>query len=89
MRQKRHFHLLQYASIILNAKQVLMQNSLWYNQQGMCFVLDVDECQVAGDVNGHHCHSNTRCVNVVGGYVCQCLSGYTRRDKFNCVEVLN
>lgn len=48
---------------------------------------DVDECQEAGGLNGHHCHSNTRCVNVVGGYVCQCLPGYTRRDKFNCVEV--
>lgn len=75
-----------------------MINFKWWNLDSICgffkeyfnhhfFCLDVDECQEAGDVNGHHCHSNTRCVNVVGGYVCQCLLGYTRRDKFNCVEV--
>ncbi|KAH9638236.1 hypothetical protein HF086_013674 [Spodoptera exigua] len=33
---------------------------------------DVDECQRAGGLDGHHCHSNTRCVNVVGGYVDEC-----------------
>lgn len=48
---------------------------------------DVDECQQAGGLYGHHCHSNTRCVNVLGSYVCQCLDGYARRDKFNCAEV--
>lgn len=53
----------------------------------LVLVPDVDECVEAGGLFGHHCHSNTRCVNVVGGYVCQCLPGYTRRDKFNCVEV--
>lgn len=51
------------------------------------YISDVDECQQAGGLYGHHCHSNTRCVNVFGGYVCQCLPGYTRRDKFSCVEV--
>nr|CAJ2313428.1 protein kinase C-binding protein NELL1-like [Metisa plana] len=48
---------------------------------------DVDECQREGGWDGHHCHTNTRCVNVVGGYVCRCLPGYSRRDKFNCIEV--
>lgn len=49
--------------------------------------IDVDECQSEGGLEGHHCHSNTRCVNTPGSYVCQCLEGYRRVDKFNCAEV--
>lgn len=47
----------------------------------------MDECQHEGDLNGHHCHSNTRCVNTPGSYICECLPGYRRVDKFNCAEV--
>lgn len=48
---------------------------------------DVDECQHEGDLNGHHCHSNTKCVNTPGSYECECLPGYKQVDKFNCAEV--
>ncbi|XP_076060602.1 protein kinase C-binding protein NELL1-like isoform X1 [Oratosquilla oratoria] len=35
--------------------------------------LDVDECALGL----HHCHSASRCVNMPGWYMCQCLPGYT------------
>ena len=50
-------------------------------------VADIDECQQEGGLEGHHCHSNTRCVNTNGSYICECLPGYRRLDKFNCVEM--
>ncbi|XP_031339146.1 protein kinase C-binding protein NELL1-like isoform X5 [Photinus pyralis] len=49
--------------------------------------LNIDECQQEGGLEGHHCHQNTRCVNTVGSYVCECLPGYRRIDKFNCAEI--
>ncbi|XP_050097481.1 protein kinase C-binding protein NELL1-like isoform X2 [Anopheles aquasalis] len=48
---------------------------------------DVDECTQQGGLNGNHCHLNTRCVNTFGSYECECLPGYRRQDKFNCVEL--
>lgn len=53
----------------------------------VCIISDIDECQQEGGLNGHHCHSNTKCVNTVGSYVCECLPGYRRVDKFNCAEI--
>ncbi|KAG8224795.1 hypothetical protein J437_LFUL002240 [Ladona fulva] len=47
---------------------------------------DIDECLEEGGLHGHHCHSNTRCVNVPGSYICDCLPGYKRVDRFNCAE---
>ncbi|KAK4316858.1 hypothetical protein Pmani_012034 [Petrolisthes manimaculis] len=34
---------------------------------------DVDECSLGI----HHCHPNSRCVNLPGWYTCHCLPGYT------------
>ncbi|XP_075212261.1 protein kinase C-binding protein NELL2-like isoform X2 [Lycorma delicatula] len=51
------------------------------------FCPDVDECRNEGGLDGHHCHSNTKCVNTIGGYECQCLPGHRRLDRFNCVEI--
>ncbi|XP_015593376.1 protein kinase C-binding protein NELL1 isoform X4 [Cephus cinctus] len=51
------------------------------------FCPDVDECKQQGGSEGHHCNANTRCVNVVGSYTCECLPGYDRVDKFNCAEL--
>nr|XP_050857702.1 protein kinase C-binding protein NELL1-like isoform X4 [Vespula vulgaris] len=48
---------------------------------------DVDECKQQGGSEGHHCNANTRCVNVIGSYTCECLPGYHRVDKFNCAEL--
>lgn len=50
-------------------------------------ILDIDECQQEGGLEGHHCHSNTKCVNTPGSYICECLPGYRRVDKFNCAEL--
>ncbi|XP_023727735.1 protein kinase C-binding protein NELL1 isoform X4 [Cryptotermes secundus] len=60
-----------------------------FSVPGNCckFCKDVDECQQEGGLEGHHCHSNTRCVNTNGSYICECLPGYRRLDKFNCVEL--
>lgn len=52
---------------------------LWYP--------DIDECAQQGGPYGNHCHLNTRCVNTNGSYSCECLPGYRRVDKFNCIEV--
>lgn len=53
-----------------------------------CFLLkDANECLERGGERGHHCNMNTRCVNVYGSYKCECLPGYVRSDKWNCVEV--
>jgi len=35
-----------------------------------CF--DVDECEIEADA----CHGNAECINVIGGYRCECLPGY-------------
>uniref|UniRef100_A0A1B6DC00 Protein kinase C-binding protein NELL2 n=1 Tax=Clastoptera arizonana TaxID=38151 RepID=A0A1B6DC00_9HEMI len=51
------------------------------------FCPDVNECLNKGGENGHHCHSNTRCVNTFGGYECECLPGHRRLDRYNCVEI--
>lgn len=48
---------------------------------------DVDECKQQGGSNGHYCNANTKCVNVIGSYTCECLPGYYRMDKFNCAEL--
>ncbi|XP_050460759.1 protein kinase C-binding protein NELL1-like isoform X2 [Cataglyphis hispanica] len=51
------------------------------------FCPDVDECKQQGGSDGHHCNANTRCVNVIGSYTCECLPGYHRVDKYNCAEL--
>nr|CAH7721016.1 unnamed protein product [Callosobruchus chinensis] len=48
---------------------------------------DIDECAMEGGEVGHHCHSNTVCVNTVGSYRCDCPEGYEQVDKFGCAEV--
>lgn len=49
---------------------------------------DVDECAHQGGTDGNHCVAkNTKCVNTVGSYVCECLPGYRRVSQYNCVEV--
>ena len=35
-------------------------------------VLDINECD--GD---HGCHVNAQCINLDGGYQCECLAGFT------------
>lgn len=50
-------------------------------------LIDIDECQQEGGLEGHHCHQNTKCINTRGSYICECLPGYRRLDKFNCVEL--
>ncbi|CAD1477040.1 unnamed protein product, partial [Heterotrigona itama] len=46
-----------------------------------------DECKQQGGSEGHHCNANTKCVNAIGSYTCECLPGYHRVDKFNCAEL--
>lgn len=51
------------------------------------FLLDIDECAQQGGQYGNHCHLNTVCENTSGSYVCNCLPGFRRADKFNCIEI--
>lgn len=62
---------------------------MWYfSYFNKCILsIDIDECQQEGGREGHHCHSNTRCVNTPGSYECHCLDGYVRVDRFNCAEL--
>lgn len=48
---------------------------------------DIDECMEKGGRNGNYCQLNTKCVNKLGSYECECLNGYKRLDKYNCVEI--
>lgn len=50
-------------------------------------VTDIDECAQQGGQFGNHCHLNTVCENTIGSYVCNCLPGFRRVDKFNCAEI--
>lgn len=43
------------------------------------FLADVDECGFVND-----CKVNSRCVNIQGGYNCECKEGYTGDGKSNC-----
>lgn len=60
---------------------------LYFAYDNVTISLDVDECQQSGGETGHYCHSHTKCVNSFGSYTCECLPGYRRLDKFNCVEL--
>ena len=40
---------------------------------------DIDECTSDNDT----CHINATCINTVGSYDCECLSGFMG-DGFNC-----
>lgn len=51
-----------------------------------CSIVDIDECAQQGGQFGNHCHLNTVCENTIGSYVCNCLPGFRRIDKFNCAE---
>lgn len=51
-----------------------------------CSIADIDECAQQGGQFGNHCHLNTVCENTIGSYVCNCLPGFRRIDKFNCAE---
>ena len=46
------------------------------------FLVDIDECTTGA----HTCHPKAKCTNVVGLYICLCLSGYTGDGERNCVE---
>lgn len=64
-----------------------MSFDLYFSYDNVTISLDVDECKQRGGETGHYCHSNTKCVNSLGSYTCECLPGYRRLDKFNCVEL--
>lgn len=48
---------------------------------------DIDECSQKGDIDGNHCRQNTKCVNTIGSYTCECLPGYQRHTSFSCTEI--
>ncbi|XP_076311200.1 protein kinase C-binding protein NELL1-like isoform X3 [Tachypleus tridentatus] len=48
---------------------------------------NVNECLQKGGHTGHHCHDYTKCVNVPGSYVCECLPGYGQVDHYYCTEI--
>ena len=44
----------------------------------LCCTLDIDECAT----NSHNCEQT--CVNIPGGFSCECLPGYTPVDETAC-----
>ena len=47
----------------------------------ICFLnLDADECTSGTDL----CQAPAVCRNTVGGYVCDCPSGYVSNSSFTC-----
>src|SRR6218665_1249059 len=51
------------------------------------YLSDVDECAASGGLYGNHCYGNTKCVNSIGSYACECLHGYELIDPFMCQDV--
>ena len=47
----------------------------------MCLILDIDECTNWSDL----CHINATCINTVGSYDCECLSGFMG-DGYDCLS---
>ncbi|XP_078662840.1 protein kinase C-binding protein NELL2-like isoform X2 [Branchiostoma floridae x Branchiostoma belcheri] len=47
---------------------------------------DVDECASIGSPYSHKCGDNTRCVNLPGSYICECLPGYKRLTEHKCTD---
>ena len=45
-------------------------------ENALIFVADVDECSDIVD----KCGAGEKCVNVQGGYSCDCEKGYTKKD---------
>ena len=50
-------------------------------ESGLC--IDINECDE--DI----CKKNEVCENHIGGFDCQCISGYFRDENLNCVERLD
>jgi hypothetical protein len=47
------------------------------------FYIDIDECSA----NTHICPVNETCINNVGSYTCECMTGYEWNDT-HCVGKL-
>ncbi|XP_035662918.1 protein kinase C-binding protein NELL2-like isoform X2 [Branchiostoma floridae] len=49
-------------------------------------IKDVDECASIGSPYSHSCGDNTRCVNLPGSYICECLPGYKQLTEHKCTD---
>ncbi|XP_054160261.1 protein kinase C-binding protein NELL2-like [Oppia nitens] len=46
---------------------------------------DINECDHKGGTDGNHCGQNTQCLNTLGSYKCECLQGFRRHNRFECI----
>lgn len=56
----------------------------WWRNSKCCFIYiqDIDECKI---VTSNNCSSSTSmCKNKDGGFVCECKSGYTAKNLYEC-----
>lgn len=56
----------------------------WWRNPKCCFIYiqDIDECKI---VTSNNCSSSTStCRNKDGGFVCECKSGYTAKNLYEC-----
>jgi len=51
------------------------------SENALIFIADLDECSEIMD----ECGSGKKCVNVQGGYSCECKQGYVKKDEV-CVK---
>ena len=52
----------------------------WTNIPNMGIILDIDECSL----NVHNCTATEVCLNTVGGFLCPCISGYSKQSGGGC-----
>ena len=46
-------------------------DNLWCLTYLWCIVVGIDECST-----DHNCTQNQQCVNILGTFICECVSGY-------------
>ena len=69
------FWILVYFFVLIS---FIIINNLTLNNQ---MYLDIDECKIKSE--GTSCTNSSTCKNTIGGFVCECLSGYSQNGTLS------